>query len=63
MCVSLGMSLVGICVGLAWLEGSGLGGILCVACICLSVIIGVGSEESDKALSHTGAIFTHFVPQ
>lgn len=45
--------------GLAWLEGDGLGGILCVACMCLSIIIGGGSEESDKASSHIRAVFTH----
>lgn len=28
VCVSLGTLLVGICIGLAWLEGGGLGGIL-----------------------------------
>lgn len=37
-----------------------LGG-FCLACMCLSVIIGGGSEESDKASSHIGAIFTRFV--
>lgn len=60
VCVSLGMLLVGICIGLAWLDGDGLGGILCVACMCLSVTIGEGSEESDKASSHIWAIFPRF---
>lgn len=60
VCVSLGMLLVGICIGLAWLDGGGLEGIPCVACMCLSVIIGEGSEESDKAWSHFGAIFPRF---
>lgn len=61
--VSLGTMLVGICIGLAWLECVGLEGIVCVARMCLSVIIGGGSEESDKASSHIGAIFTCFVLQ
>lgn len=41
-----------------WLGlADGLGGIVCVACMCLFILIGGGSEESDKASSHIRAIF------